>query len=232
MAQAPKSPPFAKGGLGGFYTYTYTYAYTAPCTTASPLLCAERCWRAGDCWGCGAVFRQRGVIPPTSLLRKGGFFGACASFASSHHHYHCSSLSSFSAPSLFGILHRHSGVGRNPEPRWRPGLAVGRGADSRFRGNDGGGREWWWGIVRYGRAVLLLGVGLIPPTPLLRKGGFLWLAPSLRLFIIIPISIIIPYPLPSFRRKQESRAPVVPGLSIGQVWIPAFAGMTNRAGRE
>ena len=27
---ASKSPPFAKGGLGGFYTYTYTYTYTSP----------------------------------------------------------------------------------------------------------------------------------------------------------------------------------------------------------
>ena len=39
---ARKSPPFAKGGLGGFYTYTYnytyTYAYTAPETAANLLL--------------------------------------------------------------------------------------------------------------------------------------------------------------------------------------------------
>ena len=31
-----KSPPFAKGGLGGFYIYTYTY--TPPATAANPML--------------------------------------------------------------------------------------------------------------------------------------------------------------------------------------------------
>ena len=31
-----KSPPFVKGGLGGFYTYIYTY--TPPATTANPML--------------------------------------------------------------------------------------------------------------------------------------------------------------------------------------------------
>ena len=44
-------------------------------------------------------------------------------------------------PSLLldGLPHRHSGAGRNPEPRRRPGgVSVGRGVDSRFRGNDGG----------------------------------------------------------------------------------------------
>ena len=35
-AQATKSPPFAKGGLWGFYTYTYTY--TPPETAANLLL--------------------------------------------------------------------------------------------------------------------------------------------------------------------------------------------------
>ena len=38
-AQALKSPPFAKGGLGGFYTYTYTYTYIPTQTTANRLLC-------------------------------------------------------------------------------------------------------------------------------------------------------------------------------------------------
>ena len=37
---ARKSPPFAKGGLGGLYTYiyTYTYTYTPPETAANLLL--------------------------------------------------------------------------------------------------------------------------------------------------------------------------------------------------
>ena len=38
-----------------------------------------------------------------------------------------------------GLSHRHSGAGRNPEPRRRPGVSVGRSVDSRFRGNDGMG---------------------------------------------------------------------------------------------
>ena len=34
-------------------------------------------------------------------------------------------------------------------------------------------------------------------------------------------------PPPSFRRRPESRTPADAGLLIGQVWIPAFAGMTK-----
>ena len=39
-------------------------------------------------------------------------------------------------------------------------------------------------------------------------------------------------PPPSFRRRPESRTPVVPGVSIGEVWIPAFAGMTGWGGND
>ena len=70
---------------------------------------------------------------------------------------------------------------------------------------------------------VMRGEGKIPPTPLLRKGGFLRLAPS---------SAAIPAPTPSFRRRPESRTPVGPGVSMGQRWIPAFAGMTMGGGRE
>ena len=37
-------------------------------------------------------------------------------------------------------------------------------------------------------------------------------------------------PPPSFRRRLGSRTPVSPGVSIGRMWIPAFAGMTAGAG--
>ena len=34
-------------------------------------------------------------------------------------------------------------------------------------------------------------------------------------------------PLPSFRRRPESRTPVSPAFQMAGVWIPAFAGMTD-----
>ena len=42
---------------------------------------------------------------------------------------------------------RHSGAGRNPEPRYIPACRDGRGVDSRFRGNDGmgGGNDGGFG---------------------------------------------------------------------------------------
>ena len=74
-AQAPKSPPFAKGGLGGFYTstYTYTYTYTPPATAAN--LMRRGTPLAGGCVAGEAAWRESGAgeIPPTPLLRKGGF---------------------------------------------------------------------------------------------------------------------------------------------------------------
>ena len=71
--------------------------------------------------------------------------------------------------------------------------------------------------------------------------------------IVIPASTVIPAPFrhsresgnpplarrnkrnrppPSFRRRPESRTPVGAGVAIGQVWIPAFAGMTVDGGND
>ena len=69
-----KSPPFAKGGLGGFYTYIYIYIYTSPGTAANPMLGAERRWQAGCCQGCGAVLKQRRGNPSNPPFAKGGLF--------------------------------------------------------------------------------------------------------------------------------------------------------------
>ena len=41
-------------------------------------------------------------------------------------------------PTRYSAPRHHSGAGRNPEPRYIPGVAAGQGA-SRFRRNDGGG---------------------------------------------------------------------------------------------
>ena len=40
------------------------------------------------------------------------------------------------------------------------------------------------------------------------------------------ISLPARRPIPSFRRRPESRTPVYPEWQNGRVWIPAFAGMT------
>ena len=41
------------------------------------------------------------------------------------------------------------------------------------------------------------------------------------------ISLPARRPIPSFRRRPESRTPVYPEWQNGGVWIPAFAGMTG-----
>ena len=68
-----KAPLSQKGGLGGFYTYTYTYTYTPSETTASLM----RKPNVGGSRGGDAARRENGAgeIPPTPLLRKGGFLG-------------------------------------------------------------------------------------------------------------------------------------------------------------
>ena len=74
---ASRRPPFAKGGLGGFYTYTYTYtsAYTSPGTAANLMLCAERCWRAGVLLGMrGGVNSSAGANPSNPPFAKEGLF--------------------------------------------------------------------------------------------------------------------------------------------------------------
>ena len=62
--------------------------------------------------------------------------------------------------------HRHSGVGRNPEPRRCLGVATGGGVDSRFRGNDGMGA----GTADAGRDGLVSAIyPAIPPPFALRQ---------------------------------------------------------------
>ena len=50
--------------------------------------------------------------------------------------------------------HRHSGAGRNPEPRLAPACRIRPGVDSRFRGNDGGVVRRHMALVERGRFSL------------------------------------------------------------------------------
>ena len=79
---SPKKPPFRKRGVGGIYTYTYTYAYAPALRDRG--FDAETQRRRGtqsERWGRGVAgdaawwLAARWEIPPTPLLRKGGFFG-------------------------------------------------------------------------------------------------------------------------------------------------------------
>ena len=79
LAQATKSPPFAKGGLGGFYTYTYAYiyTYTSPRTAASLMLCGTPL-ADGVLMGDAACRSAARGNPPNPPFAKGGLLRACA----------------------------------------------------------------------------------------------------------------------------------------------------------
>ena len=161
-------------------------------------------------------------------------------------------------PATFaGRPHRHSGAGRNPEPRWTPaddwagvwipafaGMTVGAtGMAGRMAG-----RVWRWrrpGISGLAQATGLAGVldsGLrrndggeanFPnpqpsSTPLPRHSRESGNPPP-AITHLVPCHIRRSPP-PSFRRRPESRTPADAGRRLGRVWIPAFAGMTVGGG--
>ena len=137
-AAATKSPPFAKGGLGGL----------------TPALCVEN-------------------------------------------------------PHLLTTIarHRHSGAGRNPEPRFTPDAGYGRGVGSRFRGNDGNGSDGVFQRSRHRR----------PPGPSPLPAGEGWVREKRHIL-----------PIPPHRHSRESGNPPPPIACRRKpgFWIPACAGMT------
>ena len=166
------------------------------------------------------VMLRRGAIPPTPLLRKGGFLFPPI-------------IPSFQLPPIrhsrpCTVIPAKAGIHCYP---LQIGVSNRVGVDSRESGNDGTGMpEYGGGNVGESTAGMLVawrdnpspdgrtnttfrdaGRGAIPPTPLLRKGGFLVGGrpppippPSLR-HSCRP-SPLFPLSIPSFPRKRESTA--------------------------
>ena len=119
MAQALKSPPFAKGGLGGFPPAAH---HETPRPDGRLLDGGSPPARAsaefGLSWGLG-----EGEIPPTPLLRKGGFSRLAPSFRAI---ILIGPSSLPTVPHRHSCPHRHSRESGNPPPAF-PQFGANRG---------------------------------------------------------------------------------------------------------
>ena len=147
------------------------YTYTSPRTTASLMLCCTPLAGRGIDGGCCVSFRTSGKSPQPPFCERGAFKGLrqrpalapsfpltpCRHSRLPHRHSrlpyrHSRPYTVIPAkagihlpgviPSIPSAAHRHSGVGRNPEPRrqgWVFGKVVGKGGGlSPFREWRGG----------------------------------------------------------------------------------------------
>ena len=152
---------------------------------------------------------------------------------------------------MAAAAHRHSGAGRNPEPRctW---AGERLGVDSRFRGNDGMGRRRCGGAgcVAGGMSGYAAdaaphhhsGEGRNPAPRWFRRNDGLgeWIPAFAGMTgwggvgVVVPGALLVvwpgmpPMPPPTVIPAQAGiQNPGGSGLSVGWRWIPAFAVMTG-----
>ena len=149
LAQAPKSPPFAKGGLEGLPRRRF-HAGPPPRQHARPppAFRAAAGWRRlrVECVGVGVGRgRGRGINPPNPPFAKGGLFGACASIPP----FPPPSRHSRPIPSFLPHPVIPAKAGIHTPPIATPGTTGVLG--SGLRRNDGGGcAVFIWRCLAYG----------------------------------------------------------------------------------